>query len=207
MVTSLILNVLRQKNINKLKSVWFSIKICAPFYISHKSKVLIDKQAKIIIEDGFYFNLPWEGKQNQSATLTVGKQAELNVKYFRAYSGVYISVAPKAHLLLGSGFFNNNVKISCFEKITIGNDVKISEDVLIRDSDNHTILREGYKKTAPINVGNHVWIGARSVILKGVTIGDGAIIAAGAVVTKDVPPHTLVGGVPAKIIKENISWE
>lgn len=45
-----------------------------------------------------------------------------------------------------------------------------------------------------------------SVILKGVTIGDGAIIAAGSVVSKDVPPHTLVGGVPAKVIKENVEW-
>lgn len=65
----------------------------------------------------------------------------------------------------------------------------------------------GKEKTAPIQIGNHVWIGARAIILKGVTIGDGVVVAAGAVVTKDVPPNTLVGGVPAKIIKENISWE
>lgn len=56
-------------------------------------------------------------------------------------------------------------------------------------------------------IGDHVWIGARAVVLKGVTIGDGAVIAAGAVVTHDVPAHTLVGGVPAKIIKQNIVWE
>lgn len=52
-----------------------------------------------------------------------------------------------------------------------------------------------------ITVGNDVWIGCRAMILDGVTIGDGAIIAAGAVVTKDVPPYAIVGGVPAKIIK------
>lgn len=49
-----------------------------------------------------------------------------------------------------------------------------------------------------------MWIGTNAIILKGVAIGDGAIIAAGAVVTKDVPAHTLVAGVPAKVIKENI---
>lgn len=65
----------------------------------------------------------------------------------------------------------------------------------------------GKEKSAPIHIGNHVWIGARATILKGVTIGDGAVVAAGAVVNKDVPPNTLVGGVPARIIKENISWE
>ena len=78
--------------------------------------------------------------------------------------------------------------------------------MLIRDSDNHTIIG-GKEKTAPIKIGNHVWIGARATILKGVKIGDGAVVAAGAVVTRDVPPNTLVGGVPAKIIKENVSWE
>ena len=61
--------------------------------------------------------------------------------------------------------------------------------------------------SAPIHIGNHVWVGVRAIILKGVTIGDGAIIAAGSVVTRDVPANTLVGGVPAKIIKDNISWE
>jgi acetyltransferase-like isoleucine patch superfamily enzyme len=56
-----------------------------------------------------------------------------------------------------------------------------------------------------VTVGNDVWIGARALILDGVTIGDGAIIAAGAVVTTDVPPYAIVGGVPAKIIRYRFS--
>jgi len=58
-----------------------------------------------------------------------------------------------------------------------------------------------FNEYADINIGNDVWIGARSTILDGVTIGDGAMIAAGAVVSKDVPPYSIVGGVPAKIIR------
>ena len=85
--------------------------------------------------------------------------------------------------------------------------MKISEDVIIRDSDNHCIKKTGYQKTKPIYIGNHVWIGLRATVLKGVTIGDGAIVAAGAVVNKDVPPKTLVGGVPARIISKNVEWE
>lgn len=207
MTVSLIPDIMRQKNINRLKSIILSKKTGSLFCVAHRSKTLIHKEAKVNIKDAFLFNICWEGKQNQAATLSLAENSELDVGYFRTYGGTYISVAPGAKLSLGTGFLNNNSKISCFEEITIGKGVKISEDVLIRDSDNHTILRAGFKKTAPIKIGNHVWIGARAVILKGVTIGDGAVIAAGAVVNKDVPPNTLVGGVPAKILKENISWE
>lgn len=59
----------------------------------------------------------------------------------------------------------------------------------------------------PVIIGNDVWIGARAIILDGITIGDGAIIGANAVVTKDVPPYAIVGGVPAKIIKYRFSDE
>ena len=55
---------------------------------------------------------------------------------------------------------------------------------------------------APIRIGRHVWIGANATVLPGVTIGDGAIIAAGAVVTRDVPENAIVGGVPARIMRQ-----
>ena len=57
------------------------------------------------------------------------------------------------------------------------------------------------------HIGNDVWIGAKSIVMDGVSIGDGAIVAAGSVVTKDVPPFAVVGGVPAKIIKYRFSQE
>jgi maltose O-acetyltransferase len=62
--------------------------------------------------------------------------------------------------------------------------------------------RAGEGTSAPITIGDGCWLGARVTVLGGVTIGQGAIVAAGAVVTKDVPPHSLVGGVPAKLIRQ-----
>lgn len=59
-----------------------------------------------------------------------------------------------------------------------------------------------FEKLAPVTIGSDVWIGAQSAIMGGVTIGDGAIVAFGAVVTRDVPPYTIVGGVPAKPIRD-----
>ena len=204
---SIIQSCLEPKYNSKLKSICTSLKNKGLFIVAPKSKILIAKTASIRINNFFSFNQCWDGKQNQPGTLTLGENAKLSVGSFKTYGGTYISVADNAELSMGSGFLNNNAKISCFEKITIGEDVKISEEVIIRDSDNHAIIKDGYQKTKPIIIGNHVWIGLRSTILKGVTIGDGAVIAAGAVVTKDVPPKALVAGIPAKIICKNTSWE
>ncbi len=92
------------------------------------------------------------------------------------------------------------------ESITIGDDCLIAPFVYIVDS-NHQIGREQRinqqpNETAPIRIGNDVWIASNVTILKGVTIGDGAVIAANSVVNKDVPPYMIYGGSPAKQIGE-----
>jgi acetyltransferase-like isoleucine patch superfamily enzyme len=84
--------------------------------------------------------------------------------------------------------------------LTIGDYVNVSAGVwLLTDSHdmNDPLFRE---VLAPVRVGNHAWIGSRALVLPGVTIGEGAVIAAGAVVTQDVEPYTVVGGVPARPI-------
>lgn len=86
--------------------------------------------------------------------------------------------------------------------VTIGDGCQIGHNVVFATL-NHELAPERRKTTrpAPIVLGKNVWIGSNATILQGVTIGDNAIVAAGAVVTKDVEPDTVVGGVPAKIIK------
>lgn len=100
-----------------------------------------------------------------------------------------------------------NVNIACFEKIEIGYDVAISENVVIRDSDNHQIVSSNHQMTSPIKIEDHVWIGTNVIILKGVTVGEGSIIAAGSVVTKDIPKNSLAAGIPARVIKSNLEWK
>lgn len=107
----------------------------------------------------------------------------------------------------GGGYCNNNLTIDCFERIAIGEGVFISKNVMIRDSDNHLMCYDGYEKTKPIMISDHVWIGMNVTILKGVTIGEGAVIAAGSVVTRDIPPHALGAGVPCRVIKTGIEWK
>jgi acetyltransferase-like isoleucine patch superfamily enzyme len=110
-----------------------------------------------------------------------------------------------AKLILGGGYINRNARIHCFEKIQIGHGVAISENVTMWDTDAHHISGNT-KMTKPITIGNEVYIGCNVTILKGVTIGDGAIIAACSLVNKDVPAGCMVGGSPAKVIKEGVSW-
>ena len=91
--------------------------------------------------------------------------------------------------------------------VTIGNHVNLAQGITVTAL-NHNFAEKDLRideqgiSTNPVTIGNDIWIGANAVILPGVTIGDRSVVAAGAVVTKDVPPHTLVAGVPAKIIKE-----
>ena len=140
--------------------------------------------------------------------VSLNKNSEFKVNdKFSIGSGSDIRVFENAKLEIGSGYINGYSQIVCAKKIKIGKDVAIAREVVIRDTDAHDILYEEYKKEKEVNIGNHVWFGAKAMIMKGVNIGDGAIIAAGAVVTKDVPARCLVAGVPAKVIKTDIEWK
>ncbi|AVK62244.1 acyltransferase [Lactobacillus sp. CBA3605] len=99
-----------------------------------------------------------------------------------------------------NNFFNYNVSITALESITIGNDCKIANNVVIIDHDHDYRKSNNGYICNPVCIGNNVWIGANAVIAKGVHIGDNAVVAAGAVVVKDVSASTLVGGIPAKNI-------
>lgn len=117
------------------------------------------------------------------------------------YSGVRLEVGKDASIKIGNGtYLNRNTVIVSQKQIEIGNDCKISWDVVIMDTDLHPLPGETRVDTKPVIIMDNVWIGCRVIVLKGVTIGSGAIIAAGAVVTKDIPDNSIAAGVPARII-------
>lgn len=142
-----------------------------------------------------------------SSILRMDQSSKLTVNgHFSFYYGADIILFSESRLILGnSSFINSNCKIRCHKEIQIGQGCVISHDVTIMDSDAHQL--NGVRKCKPVKIADFVWIGTRVTILPGVTIGQGAVVAAGSVVSKDVPPNTLVGGVPARVIKDSVYWE
>ena len=108
------------------------------------------------------------------------------------------------NITIGKNVFINSG--CCFQDqggIRIGDGCFIGHQVVFATID-HDLdpKRRAENHVAPIVLGKNVWVGSHATILKGVTIGDGSVVAAGAVVTKDVPPMTVVGGVPARVIRK-----
>ena len=115
----------------------------------------------------------------------------------KVYSGCHITVRKGAKLFIGDNvFFNHGDILVCRENIKIGNNVQFAPNVLIYDHDHDFRTKDGLKnkifKTSPIEIGNNVWIGANTVILRGTRIGDNCVIAAGSVVKGDIPSETVL---------------
>jgi acetyltransferase-like isoleucine patch superfamily enzyme len=176
--------------------------------IPHRNAyTFIDTTAKVEGKGRLFTGIRWKNNRYMPSQMIMQANSKLVLHgECRIYTDHNISINENATLILGdNSYCANGLNLACFESIEIGDNVKISENMTIRDSDNHSL--NGDKPSKPIKIGNDVWIGINVTILKGVTIGDGAVIAAGSLVTLDVPSKTLVSGVPAVVVQEDVEWE
>ena len=137
------------------------------------------------------------------------------------YSGCSFSLGESGTCSVGDFTLLNGAMIMAEERVEIGSHCLISWNVGIADSDFHPLAAAQRRtdaealapffanrparprlRVAPVVIGDNVWIGMNAIVLKGVTIGENAVVAAGAVVTRPVPPNVVVGGNPAVVIKE-----
>jgi len=117
------------------------------------------------------------------------------------FPGVRLEVGKGARLSIGTGtYLNRNCEVIAWQEVTIGRDCQIGWDVLIMDTDQHALPGHALNNR-PVHIGHRVWIGARAIVLKGVTIGDGAVVGAGAIVTHDVPAGAVVTGPHAHLVR------
>jgi galactoside O-acetyltransferase len=180
----------------------------------YSKNTVIDKSSRLLKG----FDITWLSHVENRTYLTIGKDCIINANIVFEDKSGKISIGDRCYIGYSTNILSrNNVKI--------GNDVTIAWNVTIYDHDSHSINWEDrskvvrtffndygksicYKnidwngvKSAPIIIADKVWIGFDVVILKGVTIGEGSIIGARSVVTKNVEPYTIVAGNPAKFIK------
>ena len=125
--------------------------------------------------------------------------------YFSGY--IHIEARnPEAEVIIGDGVWINNNAVIIAErtKISIGKNTLIGTEFTVYDSDFHELhparRLSGMCETASVEIGENVFIGSRVTVLKGVSIGYNTVIAAGSVVSKNIPPNVVAGGIPAKVI-------
>ena len=128
------------------------------------------------------------------------------VEIFVEDNGCVVAIGPRT-------FIGRHTHLACTEDgrgIIVGGNCMISSFCQIRTGDSHSILNsEGKRinKAATVHIGEHCWIGEGAKVLKGVTLGDNCVVSTGAIVTKPFGYNLLLGGVPAKVLRENINWD
>lgn len=215
------------KKINLLKTFYFNfhyfplkVAIRIPVFIYWRSE-LYKMNGKIVIDspvstgmiklgahglgtqDILYSRTMWDvsGTLVFKGTATIGR-------------GSKISIGKDATLTLGNCFsITGNSEIICQKEITFGDQCLLSWDILILDSDFHYVINEEEQiinSPKPITIGNHVWIGCRNTILKGVSIADNNIISANSTITRNITESNCViggHGRNVEVIKKNVSWK
>lgn len=203
--------------INFRKNTISNIKTEHVIYTMPSAVFDIHPSAKIEIKAPFLFgNNPVKGMKmptclrmeaNTKLEIHNGPLTRYGTGPYNLRYGAYIEIVNGGKLTIGQGACNVGLTIMCAKEVTIGNGVRIGRNVSIRDwNGSHVIINEHYRNHAPVHIGDRVWLCTGCTIMPGVTIGEGAVVAANSTVTKDVPPYSLVGGSPAKVLKEKIEW-
>ena len=156
------------------------------------------------IGDGLTAN-SLQGSLLGGAALKIGANCGLGHAQIHLVAGAKLTIGAQCS-------FNGRINLFLHEpsQMTIGTKCLFGGDVLVSTSDMHSIVDldtgERINWAADIEIGDNVWVGAHSTILKGVRIGSGAVIGAYAVVTGDIPENCVVAGNPARIVRRNASW-
>ena len=149
----------------------------------------------------------------RSSKLTIGRRFHATSRSNKNSIGlsqpvILTAYGSNSRIIIGDDVGISGCSITAYSSIVIGSRVLVGSGALITDNDAHPIHPEGRRYSekflsAPVVICDDVFIGARAIILKGVTIGNGAVIGAGAVVTKDVPPYGIAVGNPARVIGDS----
>ncbi|MCL6547010.1 MAG: hypothetical protein K6T61_17490 [Bryobacteraceae bacterium] len=146
-------------------------------------------------------NATFRGDRN---VISIGDACHLHGFVNVLCSDAYLKIGRRTTMVQGS------IQLHEPGSIVFGEDCMISSQVYVSLSDIHPIYDRAsgqrLNPAASVTVGDHVWMGLRCLVMKGTEIGDGSVIAAGAIVSGEVPPNTIVAGVPARVVRQDIEW-
>ena len=166
------------------------------------AQITVARGSRLVLGSPHFTGRPCSVHLRAGARLTASGSAAI-------MRGTKILVSTGGHLELGqNSYINFNATVTCFEHISIGADCAIAWNTNILDANIHELIIDGAPRprSRPISIGDNVWIGTGASVLSGVTIGDGAVVAACSVVTSDVPARSVVAGNPARVVREDVTW-
>jgi len=179
--------------------------------VSRGTRLRIGSESRIILAPGSFLFLGFANFGPPPCALQLGRSARLSITgTVNVGRGTRIYVNDGGQLQLGNrSYVNDCSTITCFKSIEIGSHCSISWNTNILDTNIHELAVDGKPRprSESISIGDHVWVGTGAIVLPGVTIGEGAVVAAGSVVKSDVPPATVVAGNPARVVREGASWK
>jgi len=179
--------------------------------ISRGTQLKTSRGSRIQIGSSSFLFLGFAHFTPTPCSIHLGREARLTINgTVQIHRGTRVFVHDGADLEIGPrSFINDCSTLTCFEHLTIGSGCSISWNTNILDTNVHQLVVEGEarSRSQPVSIRDNVWVGTGAVVLPGVTIGDGAVVGAGSVVTRDVPPGTVVAGNPARVIHEGASWQ
>lgn len=177
-----------------------------PFHGAH---VDLEGNSKLIVhDDSLEFGLNKIKGSKAETLVRLRNGAVWNAKGYCGLSyGTTIEINSNAELESGYFTVNSNSVLVVNQAMTVGDDVMLGRNVVIYDSDFHS-LNSKENVSELVVIGDHVWIATNSIVLKGVHIGNGSVIAAGAIVSEDVPERVVIGnGTKQKVLSENAEWK